>query len=387
MPRPQCAEIQIGSDSVCPMYKSQALFLLPHDTLGGAERVTTTLAEAAALSGEFELVTIVVLSRGDHGKLNHLKGYSNLTIIYLPFSGPSRALFALARFLRTKSYDFVFSSLADINALLSLMRRSGILKTKYLVARESTMMFEREFGWKSHLVRVIYRLYGAQDLIISQTQEMAFSLNANTGGKLERLVRVLPNPIPYRLVESFGEVEEVGNEGVGPLRIVWCGRLSRVKSPHRAIEALAYLRDNGDPDASLLFIGDGPLRHTLEALAKERQLEDRVRFAGHLEDPTSAMTQYDVGLVTSDIEGFPNVILEMLASGVRRVASTNCAGGLEDVPGLTLSANSSPAVLARAIQEARMNAGDPSLINKFIQDRHPELLLRRILGMNDHASR
>ena len=369
------------------MYKSQALFLLPHDTLGGAERVTATLAEAAALSGEFELVTVVVLSRGDHGKLDHLKRYPNLTINYLPFSGPSRALFGLASFLKVRSYDFVFSSLADINALLSLMRRMGILRTKYLVARESTMMFERDFGWKSYLVRTIYRLYGAQDLIITQTEKMASSLNANTGGKLEMLVQVLPNPIPYRLVESFDEVRGLGRTGVGPLQIVWCGRLSHVKSPHRAIKALAYLRDNGEADASLLFIGDGPLRHMLEALVKECQLEDCVRFAGHLEDPTSAMTPNDVGLITSDIEGFPNVILEMLASGVRSIASTNCAGGLEDVPGLTLSANSSPVALAEAIKEAQTNAGAPSLINKFIRDRHPGLLLRRILGVNSHASR
>ena len=48
-----------------------------------------------------------------------------------------------------------------------------------------------------------------------------------------------------------------------------------------------------------------------------------------------AACQY--GLVTSSQEGFPNVVLDMMACGLRTIVMTPCAGDLDQLHGVTIT--------------------------------------------------
>jgi glycosyltransferase involved in cell wall biosynthesis len=94
------------------------------------------------------------------------------------------------------------------------------------------------------------------------------------------------------------------------------GRLAPVKNPGLAIAALRDL-----PDVTLAFVGDGPLRPELGALAESTGVSDRVVFAGLRKDARALIGAADAVALTSHSEGLPLAVLEALAAGTPLVAT------------------------------------------------------------------
>jgi glycosyltransferase involved in cell wall biosynthesis len=80
------------------------------------------------------------------------------------------------------------------------------------------------------------------------------------------------------------------------------------------------------PGARLMFVGEGAGREDLAALAGELDVADQVIFAGFHSDPTPFYKTADLFVLSSDYEGFGNVIVEAMACGTS-VVSTDCPSG------------------------------------------------------------
>jgi L-malate glycosyltransferase len=89
----------------------------------------------------------------------------------------------------------------------------------------------------------------------------------------------------------------------------------------RAIQAIA----GQHPALQVVVIGDGRRRAELEALRDRLGLEQVVRFTGALPEASEYLPAFDVFVLSSVVEGFPNVILEAFAANVPVVATA--AGG------------------------------------------------------------
>lgn len=104
------------------------------------------------------------------------------------------------------------------------------------------------------------------------------------------------------------------------------GNLIPLKGHDLAIRALS--RFDG---AHLLIAGQGPQRATLEALAHELGLSNRVHFLGTM--PQEALkglySAADVLILASEREGWPNVLLEAMACGTPVVATN--VGGIPEI--------------------------------------------------------
>ncbi|WP_165798288.1 glycosyltransferase [Limimaricola soesokkakensis] len=338
------------------------------------------LALTALRSDDYDEVVCFVLSRGNSGTLAELAAHPKCKLIYANARSEKYGLFALAKVCWQSNYSLAFSSFTHLNAALSFFKKVGILKSSRLVTRESTMIFERDLGFKGALVKKLYYLYGGQDSIVCQTERMESSLNLHTHGKLQAKTVTIPNPVnPLPMVEE-PPADPFLHIPRGIKRIAWCGRLSKVKSPHRAIETIAALHALGRHDIHLIMIGDGPLRTELTALIEMMELEAFVSILGYQDNPMILMAACDVGLVTSDVEGFPNVILEMLASGTQGVVTTNCAGGLDEIPGVSVAAENSCRALAEAINQVLSVENATPNLSEFLSERAPQRFYERILG-------
>ena len=359
--------------------RKRALFLFPTDRMGGAERVTRMIAREAALNDDFDHIYCFVLSQANTGTLDDFTAFRNVTLHYTGAQNERGGLLTLIRVLMSDRFDFVFSSHTHINALCSLLRRLGMLRVSRLVARESTLIFERDFGYNGPFIRALYRLYGAQDVIVCQTERMQQSLNKHTNNRLAAKSVVIANPIDLARIEmAKGESTHVLDHiPAAATKIVWCGRLVPIKAPIRAIETLRALHDIGKPDAHLIMIGDGPLAGDVRDAIRRLQLNHHVTLCGYQSNPLAIMARCDLGLLTSDMEGFPNVILEMLAAGVRRVVTTNCSGGLGTIPRVRVATDFSPNMLAQCLIEELTEAG-PDVISRFLMSRSPCAFLTRI---------
>jgi teichuronic acid biosynthesis glycosyltransferase TuaC len=97
----------------------------------------------------------------------------------------------------------------------------------------------------------------------------------------------------------------------GPL-VVTTGALIPVKGHRLALAAIGQV-----PEATWIVVGDGPERPTLEKLARERGVAERVRFLGSRphEALPALLAAADVLLHSSEREGLANVWVEALACG------------------------------------------------------------------------
>ena len=106
-------------------------------------------------------------------------------------------------------------------------------------------------------------------------------------------------------------------------------RLHELAGQQYLIEAFARIA-RGRSDVRLVICGTGPLRDSLQTLAKDRGVEDRVTFAGLVDN--AVVAQYaaaaDVFALPSLLEALPTVAVEALASGTP-VVSADHPGGVE----------------------------------------------------------
>ena len=358
---------------------NRALFLFPTDRMGGAEQLTRMIIRESALGKEFDHIDCFVLSRSRTGTLDELSALRNVTLHYTGARNERRGLIALISILSRQRYDFVFSSHAHLNALCCLLRRLAILRTGRLVTRESTLIFERDFGARGVLIRALYRFYGTQDMIICQTERMQRSLDKHTNGRLATKTFVISNPVDLdRIAMTKHEPTNIlAHIPATATKIAWCGRLISIKAPVRAIETLRALHDRGLSKTHLVMIGDGPLAAEVRNSIRRLGLDGHVTLCGFQSNPAAIMARCELGLLTSDTEGFPNVILEMLAAGVSGVVTTNCAGGLNDIPGVWVTDGSSATTLANTIIRVR-GMPRPSVLPAFLESRSPRYFAGQI---------
>ncbi len=118
---------------------------------------------------------------------------------------------------------------------------------------------------------------------------------------------------------------------VGPLHLVYLGRLAREKGVFEILEALKMASDQGH-DLRLTVAGSGPQEDELRARCEALLLTGRVRFAGalHGEQKTQLWQNGQVFVFpTYHREGLPYALLEALAGGA--VPITTTVGAMPDV--------------------------------------------------------
>jgi glycosyltransferase involved in cell wall biosynthesis len=256
--------------------------------------------------------------------------------------------------LLARRYDFLFTTHIYTNALVSAMRRMGLVRAGRLAMRESMALFDRFGGLKAKVFRRLYRWYGGEDLLIAQTPYMADHVRPWLRPRSAAHLHAFPNPVDVRTIERAIA------EGLDPsLRerlaerpaILFCGRFVPFKRPDLALEAFRLLRSE-QPRAQLVFMGTGPLEASVRAESARSGLADSVLFLGQRANPYPVMAACRYGLVTSDNEGFPNALLEMMACGMEAIVTTPCADGLEELPCVKVIETHEASDLATALGSA-----------------------------------
>jgi glycosyltransferase involved in cell wall biosynthesis len=155
----------------------------------------------------------------------------------------------------------------------------------------------------------------------------------------------------------------------GPRVIGWAGRLVPVKSVGTLLEALSHMgSDSGQP--ALLLAGDGPDRAALAEHAARLGIENRVQFAGFVDDLSPFFARMDVFALPSLHEGAPMALLEAMAAGVPVVAAR--VGGIPELIGNSDAARlidgHEPVVWARALEDVLTDgAATDEMVNRAHQ--------------------
>ncbi|MFT7565751.1 MAG: glycosyltransferase involved in cell wall biosynthesis [Pseudoalteromonas distincta] len=330
--------------------KKNVLFILPSDLMGGAEFNLLKCARLLSAMPDFT-VTVVFLSKRENGK-SRWHDLSNVNFIYMT---AEREFFGAIKFLyhslfKMKSeYDFCFTSHTHCNAYASLLTSLKVIKVNKLIVRESTNVFSWFTGLKKRFVTLFYFCYAKNATVICQTKRMKSELLSNVPSFKHRDVRVLMNPVEVSQIKDAALEIKSADLGFNhnQVNIVAVGRLVEEKAYDILLDSVARLSF----DFHLYIVGTGHLESSLKEQAARLNISKKVFFVGHAPNPFPYIKNADVCVLPSRLEGFPNVLLEMMTLS-NCVISTLCADGIEDIPGIFTCEINSSSDLKLKIDEA-----------------------------------
>lgn len=264
-------------------------------------------------------------------------------------------LLPLVRYLRTEKPDVVFSAEDHMNtvtliaALVSrtMAKISGSSRVTPFDTYSNTPFTKR---WVlKHLTRLMMR---RADSLTCVSKDMV--------DQYKRIFRNPPHVCVYNIVDDADSrarmhelVEHPWFTDKSIPVLIAAGRLAPWKGFGDLIEAVALLSDSRS--IRLLILGDGPQRHELERLVDARGVRDCVELVGYVENPLKYFSRADVFVLSSLLEGLPNVLVEAMMCGCTPVA-TDCPTGprevLQDGKYGYLVPVRDPAAMAAAIAKA-----------------------------------
>jgi glycosyltransferase involved in cell wall biosynthesis len=135
--------------------------------------------------------------------------------------------------------------------------------------------------------------------------------------------------------------------------LIAAGRLAPWKGFGDLIDAMVLLKNRRA--LRLLILGDGPLRSALQEKIDDGGLSESVQLIGYVNNPLQYFSRSDVFILSSHVEGLPNVLVEAMLCGCTPVA-TDCPTGprevLQDGKYGYLVPVQNPDALAAAIEQA-----------------------------------
>jgi len=106
------------------------------------------------------------------------------------------------------------------------------------------------------------------------------------------------------------------------------GRLHKLKGHEYLIQAFKILSQK-HRNLHLLIVGDGRERIRLEKLAIDLNIPDKISFTGFIHDTDSILNIFDIFVLPSVSESFPNSLLEAMNQGIPCVATN--VGGVHEI--------------------------------------------------------
>ena len=295
---------------------------------GGVENMITNLLRGFVAAG-VPVDLLLLKARGGH--LERIP--PGVRVIRLDVRTSLLALPAVVRYLRQHRPATLLAAKDRASRVALLARRFAGVDTR--VVLRMGMHLSGSLAAHSALRRwsrflPVRWLYPQADRIITVSEAVADDL-----ATIARLPRsrfsVIRNPsIPDDLAERAAAPvphEWLAPDAAVPV-VIGVGRLTRQKDFATLLRAVARL--HRERPVRLILLGDGPLRDTLEALARELGVAEAVHFAGFQANPYAWMARASLLALSSRFEGAPNVLVEAMALGVPVVA-TDCPSGPDEI--------------------------------------------------------
>lgn len=141
---------------------------------------------------------------------------------------------------------------------------------------------------------------------------------------------LLPNPICLELLDK--KIKNKKTESQSIYKLISVARLNKQKRFDLIINSVYYLKKNLNLNVSLDIFGEGDEYSDLIYLRNNLGLQNNIEFKGFFEEEElfRNFKNYDLFILSSDFEGFGNVLIEALASGLK-VVSTDVPYGPKDI--------------------------------------------------------
>ncbi|MEO9890992.1 glycosyltransferase [Aurantibacter sp.] len=353
------------------------LFVLPTDSVQGSEHIVKSVA--TYLYEKQNDCTVIILTRKE--SLGWASLENKMNVIYLPFNSYVVGVLILPFYLMFNKIhiDYTFSSQTIINGMLGFSKRLGIIESGKVILRESNSIFDLLSGYKLKFYSLFYKLgYKGSSMVICQTRYMKAQLEKSLPKLSQKLnLKTIPNPFNFDdICKKSGELsEELQKKSF----IVAAGRLAPAKGFDLLLEAFKLVRIDF-PELHLVILGEGADREMLTKKAKDLGMENSVIMPGYVNNVYSYFKEAKACVLSSRIEGFPNVLLQMMSQN-NSVVSTLSAGGIDEIPGIYTCAPKDVGGLRNTITKALNADNDKNkiLFKQYLEVRTLNSFINQIL--------
>lgn len=339
--------------------------LLPDLRPGGAERLHLALASEWLRRG----IAVDFVLRQARGELLEALP-SGVRVVDLQALRVRHAFVPLQLYLRTSQAGALLAAMWPLTTIAPLAARSAGYKGRVVISEHApqSLSYADRGALHNTLMKATMRVgYRLADARVGVSSGVADDMARLSGMDRSRF-NVVHNPAATGQVVEAGYAVPPALAGRGGPILLTVGTLKAVKRHDLLVRAFAKLPRT---DATLCILGEGQERASLETLIGSLGLQDRVLLAGYQADPAPWYAHTDLFVLSSDYEGFGNVIVEALEHGLP-VVSTNCPTGpheiLEDGKYGTLVPVGDVGALARAMDEALSGNHDREQLKRRARD-------------------
>jgi len=311
---------------VYPRERTRVMFCIDNMQIGGTELNAVRTAERLDRT-RFDLSVICLQRDGPLMARYEAAGIPVISLALKNLYGLNavRQGFRLATLLRQRRVDIFHAHDFYSNIFGSTWAR--LAGTPVVIASR------RWWAWpprRAH--RILNRIASRfADRVLANSRAISEMLAATEGFPPKQVV-VIPNFVDDRSVTALTPQQREGllrGLGVPPTaRVIGTvANLSPIKDHVTLLRAVALLTPRW-PDLHVVLVGDGPCRSTLQEVVCGLDLGGRVHFAGVRDNGPQLHQLFEVSVLCSLSEGFPNTLIEAMAQGVPVVATD--VGGTRD---------------------------------------------------------
>jgi len=293
--------------------------------IGGMERVIASIVTGLD-PAKYDTQVLCLTRGGAVADALTGQGVSVTTLGLDNYHYPSHLL-TLYRWLRGQKIQIlhthgyfagVFARLAGLHAGIPQM--ISHVHSTYVDFRAKHLFMDRLLSYGTDRIICVSR--AVQDWVVE-----------GEGIRKGKTIVIYNGTAPFFVAPSSGSIPAFGRRALGipehDTVFTVVASLTPNKGHRVLLESFAALLEE-HPNATLLIVGDGPLRNELEDRTRQGKIKSKVVFAGLKTDITTLHSMSDVGLLPSQYrEGLGMALIEAMAAGLP-VIGTNL-GGIPEV--------------------------------------------------------
>ncbi len=356
---------------------SRVFIVVPSLATGGAERMVVNLCRGLDRRA-WQPIVVTFTPENDFAD-EMPPDVPHLVLGKAARLGNVKLAWRLARVFKQEQPDLVFSRVHFATSTAFLARALSRRNVPLVAAVDTTLSISlrhERYGW---LRKAFTRLFFPHvDRLIPVSARVEADLVHGFGIPPGKCV-IVPNSVDRKRIETL-MVEEPQHPWFGAPEpvIAAVGRLTKAKNYPLLLQAFADLL--ASRPARLVIVGEGEERDRLRALAEELGVRDDVAFLGSQPNPFKFIGAASVFVLSSDWEGFGNVLIEAMACGTP-VVSTRYGEGAEEIITDGVNGLLVPCGDRRALADAMLRAME----DERLRARLSENGRRRALDFDNEA--
>lgn len=299
------------------------MFFIPSLGGGGAEKMFVKIINwFVNYFKNIDIVVVLVCSRGKNFCYLPAK---RIKIIELKCDNLKYSFYKVYKCIKSERPDVVFSTIMQMNVILAFCK---VCSKKFkLIVRETNILSDEliTLGYPNWFLRVYVLAFRQYDKVIFQSADMYLDCQNIVGNltSFKNKTIVINNCIDF--VAKPLEFSKSNSEDKKHVLLI--GRLHKQKGFDLLIDEIAKM-------SKINFIidiyGDGPDYDLLSLKINEYGLDGIINLKGFVNKLDDVFKNYDLFMLTSRHEGFPNSMLEAISRGLP-VYSIDCKGGINEI--------------------------------------------------------